>query len=223
MSDAVGPVPVPKSDASRVPISVDRAVEEGILIATAALTMEVKNQIILDAVRDAQDYDPARVADAVRRDLAVLARQNDESSTRVQGIAADVLTPRGSYDREGYQAGDHEALASRAVIHARVSEELARLACDDAFIQDVAETARAEAWAEVGDAVQSRLIGNAPLVPDEHYEDDKDARLQAMLDINFRALEKRAKKLGLPPIHRDDGVPAPTPKRRFWQRRPQRG
>jgi hypothetical protein len=220
MSESASPVPLPGPATPRKPISIDRAVEEGILIATSALTMEVKNQIIIDAIRDARPYDVGHVVAVAKRQLLALARQNVESSDRIQHLAEDVLTPKGSTDSEGYRAGDHPALANRAVIHSRVSAELERLADDDAYIQDVAEAARAEAWTEVGDAVQLRLLRSVPPEPDKFYEEDKAARIQALFAINFRALEKRAKKLGLAPLEGEDRRPDAAPRRRrLWPRR----
>jgi hypothetical protein len=218
LSESVSPIPRPERDSPRQPISIDRAVEEGILIATSALTMEVKNQIIVDAIRDARPYDGDHVADVAKRQLLGLARQNDESSDRIQHLAEEVLTLKGAHDSGGYRVEDHLALTNRAIIHSRVSAELRGLADDDDYIRDVAESARAEAWAEVGDAVQSRLLRDVPPERDRFYEVDRAARIQALLDINFRALEKRAAKLGFAPLERAAQAPA-RERRRLWRRR----
>ena len=61
---------------------------------------------------------------------------------------------------------------------------------------ELAERARVQAWAEVGAAIESRLIDTLPIPPDPSYEADKDARIRAFLDINLRALEKQAKRRG---------------------------
>jgi hypothetical protein len=178
----------------RKPVSISRATEEGLLIARAALIMEVKNQIILDAIRDGRPYDVARVIDVAKRELGVLARENDDSADRTRQLAAQVLTPEGSRDREGYQADDHRSLTDRATIHARVSAELERLSGDDEYLRDVADNAQARAWSEVGDAIASRLLRNLPVVPDRFYEQEKEARIKALYRINLHALERQAKK-----------------------------
>jgi hypothetical protein len=183
-----------RSRRRRKPVSIERAAEEGLIIARAALVMEVKNQIIVDAIRDGKPYDTDRVIDIARRELVVLARENDESAERTQQLAADVLSPQGSHDSEGYRAGDHPALKDRAAIHARLSAELERLSGDDDYLTDVADAARTRAWAEVGDAIASRLLRNLPVTPDRFYEEDKEARIKALYKINLHALERQAKK-----------------------------
>lgn len=178
----------------REPISIDHAVEEGMLIARSALTMEVKNRIIVDAIAAGRPYEATHARELVQRELIELADENEQAAARVGELAAAVLTPRGAYTREGYQAGDHEALANRATIHARMCDELRELSSDDEYLDAVAERAREQAWSEVGDAIQSRLIRSLPVSPDRFYEEEKAARIQALYDINLRALEKRARR-----------------------------
>ncbi|HEY2644783.1 MAG TPA: hypothetical protein VGI56_13595 [Galbitalea sp.] len=179
--------------AAKDPISLDRAVEEGLLIARAALTMEVKNYIIVTAIRDGQPYDLDDVSEVVRRELHELATENDENAARVDKLAAQVLKSGwAKHDSEGYQAGDHPALTNRVVIHSQLSEQLNALADDADYVAGVAERARMQAWTEVGDAIESRLLDSLPKPPDRYYEEDKEARLRAFANINLRALEKQA-------------------------------
>jgi hypothetical protein len=196
--DKLTAVPVKTgSTRRRKPVSIDRAVEEGLLIARAALTMGVKNDIIIRAIRDGEPYDAGYVAAVVKRELATLEQQNDDSASRLRQLAVDVLSRKGARgDGEGYRAADNPALSDRAIIHERLSVELERLSEDKRYLKEVAETARAEAWSEVGDAIESRLLKNVPLIPDRFYEDDKDARIRALYNINLRALERQAKKRG---------------------------
>jgi hypothetical protein len=79
-----------------------------------------------------------------------------------------------------------------------LASELERLSEDDAFVAEVAERARQRAWAEVGDAISSRLLESMPVAPDPFYDDDKDARIRALFNINLRALEKQARRRGFP-------------------------
>jgi hypothetical protein len=111
-----------------------------------------------------------------------------------------VQTPEGAADdSEGYQVDDHPTLTKRGIIHALLAAELERLSEDDEFVAGIAERARVRAWAEVGDAVSSRLLEAVPLTPDAFYEDDKDARIRALFNINLRALEKQARRRGYLP------------------------
>jgi hypothetical protein len=181
----------------RKPVSIERSVDEGVLIATAAVTMDVKNYIIVEAIREGHPFNLDDVLAAVRRGLLDLASENDASAQRVQQLAVDVQTPAGAVDdSEGYQLDDHPTLTKRGIIHVMLSAELERLSEDDEFVAEVAEGARQRAWSEVGDAVSSRLLDSLPASPDPHYEADKDARIRALFNINLRALEKQAKRRG---------------------------
>jgi hypothetical protein len=186
------------ADALRKPVSIERSVDEGVLIASATVTMDVKNYIIVEAIREGHPYDLAEVASAARRDLLALARENEASAARVQQLAVDVQTPQGApNDSEGYQVDDHPTLTKRGIIHVLLAAELERLSEDRKFVEELAERARLQAWAEVGDAIEARLIDSLPKKPDPFYDDDRDARLRALLNINLRALEKQAKRRGV--------------------------
>jgi hypothetical protein len=187
--------PRAKRKPSARPISIERSVDEGVLIASAAVAMEVKNVIIVDAIRHGSAFDPANVLAAVRNELLSLAEENEASANRVQQLSVDVQTARGPLDNsEGYQVDDHPTLTKRGVIHVLLAAELERLSEDPAFVAELAERARVQAWAEVGAAIESRLLVSLPSATDPDYENDKDARIRALLDINFRALEKQAKR-----------------------------
>jgi hypothetical protein len=196
---AAGPIPAvpsPEDDAPREDISIDRAVDEGLLIARAALTMEVKNYIIVTAIRDGHPFDLSEVTRVVQRELHSLADENDANAARVSDLAEQVLNAGSAkHDSEGYQTDDHPALTNRVVIHSQLSEQLNALAGDEKYVADVADRARTQAWAEVGDAIESRLLQSLPKPPDKHYEEDKEARLRAFANINLRALEKRTARL----------------------------
>jgi hypothetical protein len=187
----------PKSRALRKPVSIERSVDEGVIIASAAVTMDVKNYIIVQAIREGHPFDRDDVMAAVRRELRSLAQENDSSAQRVQQLAVDVQTPRGAIDdSEGYQTADHPTLTKRGIIYVMLAEELERLSEDDEFVSELAERARLRAWSEVGEAVSFRLLDAVVGEPDAFYEEDKDARIRALFNINLRALEKQAKRKG---------------------------
>jgi hypothetical protein len=185
------------ADALRKPVSIERSVDEGVLIASATVTMDVKNYIIVEAIREGHPYDRAAVVSEVRRDLLALAHENQASARRVQQLAVDVQTPRGAPDdSEGYQVDDHPTLTKRGIIHVLLAAELERLSEDEKYVEELAERARLQAWADVGDAIESRLLESLPKAPDPFYEEDRDARIRALVNINLRALEKQARRRG---------------------------
>jgi hypothetical protein len=135
----------------------------------------------------------------VRAALLELVDENNENATRLQTLSVDVQTPGGAADKdnsEGYESADHPTLTKRGIIHVLLAAELERLSEDDAFVAELAERARVQAWAEVGSALESKLLESLPAEPDQFYEEDKDARIRALYNINLRALEKQAKRQG---------------------------
>jgi hypothetical protein len=185
----------PQARPKRKAISVTRAVEEGVLIASAAVAMDAKNHIIVEALREGHPFDLDDVMATVRSGLRALARENDETAHRVEQLAAEVQERGGAEnDSEGYHLDDHPTLTKRAIVNLRLGEELERLSENDAFVADVAERARLQAWTDVGDAISQRLIASLPKPPDRFYEEDKEQRIRALFAINLRALEKQAER-----------------------------
>ena len=176
-------------------MSDERAVDEGLLIASAALVMAVKNAIIVTALRDGRPYNSTEVARIVRAELRDLANENQSNSERLEQLAEEVLLPHEkNVGSENYNKGDNPALLQRSGIHDRVSAELRRLGADDEYITQVVETARAAAWIEVGNAIEARLLGTVPVKPDPRYDEEKDARLRSLLKVDLHALERRSQK-----------------------------
>jgi hypothetical protein len=186
------------AETPRRPVSIERSVDEGVLIAKAAVTMDAKNYIIVEALREGNSFNIDEVRARVKAELLELAEENAENSNRLQQLSVDVQTPRGPRDNsEGYESDDHPTLTKRAVIHMMLGAELERLCEDDEFVAELAERARVRAWAEVGEAIEARLLATASITPDRFYEDDKAARIRALYNINLRALEKQAKRAGV--------------------------
>lgn len=188
------------SQPGRRPVSIERSVDEAVIIAQAAVTMDVKNYIIVEAIREGHPFNLDDVLARVRRELLLLAQENNENANRVQSLAVEVQSPRGAPDNsEGYQTDDHPTLTKRGIIHVLLAAELERLSEDDQFVAELAERSRVRAWAEVGEAIESRLLRALPKEPDAFYDDDKDARIRALFNINLRALERQAKRAGFKP------------------------
>jgi hypothetical protein len=176
-------------------MSDERAVDEGLLIASAALVMAVKNAIIVAALRDGRPYDSAEVAGIVRVELQDLATENKSNSQRLEQLAEEVMLPRErNVGSENYNKRDNPALMQRSGIHERVSAELKRLSADDEYITQVAETARAAAWIEVGNAIEARLLRTAQPAGDPRYEEERDSRLRTLLAVDLHTLERQAQK-----------------------------
>ncbi|HEY8912832.1 hypothetical protein [Lacisediminihabitans sp.] len=194
-SEPVRPyVPVPRAE----PITVERAVEEGMLIARSALTMEVKNRIIVGALRDDLAFDPAETADLVKSELAVLSREQAGYARRMNRLAVAVSGARGSSIRDhDYGPRDYRVLTQRGKIYAALSAELERLVEDAGFVDEIVETARAQAWAELGRTIVGRLERALGAHRDPDYAIDRDTRLRAFIAIDLARLQRSAGEIAV--------------------------
>lgn len=175
------------------PISVERAVEEGLLIARSALTMEVKNRIIVSALRDDHRFEAAETAAWVVLELINLSAEQAGYAERMsQLVETGVDVGRTTSKEHNYGPRDHRLLARRGLAYAALSEHLARLVDDAHFVASVVEGARAQAWSELGTAIESRLDLGPMEHPDADYAMERDTRLRALVAIDLARLRRSA-------------------------------
>lgn len=174
-------VPLPPVE----PASVERAVEEGLLIARSALVMDVKNHIIVAAIRDGIDFDETALADFVRAEVHKLAREHSgyEEQTKLWATAA--VTARGPHaDVHDYRSGDLDALTHREETYSGMAAGLDALAHDSAYVAGILESARLRAWEELAAVIGSTLDRMAAVSTEEDYERHRGTRLR-----QFRAID----------------------------------
>ena len=153
----VAPEPVP-------PAPIERVVDEGLMIATTAVRMSVKNHLIVDAIRDSLDYDAGALADVARAELEKLARQNVDAA-REQREARNIH------------------------IHRGLADALRALADDDDAVSGIVEKSREEAWREVSGVVSTVLAARSVDSRDPDYEAERDERLRELLSVDLAKLE----------------------------------
>lgn len=172
------------------PITIERAVEEGLLIVRSALTMEIKNRIIVSALRDDRPFDEAEVATWVGLELAHLSREQAEDATRVNRLAVSVKGARGpKANTRDYGPRDYRRLTRRGMAYSALSADLERLQRDAEFVSGVVEDARSRAWSELGRAIESRLdLVPVEPPPDPDYAVGLDARLRSFVEVDLANL-----------------------------------
>jgi hypothetical protein len=176
------------------PITVDRSAEEGLLIARSALMLEVKNRIIVGALRDDEPFDRERVRDLITTELVVLAEEYAESERRLSHLADDSLhAVDGDRELGVYGPRDYTALTKRSTVSAAMARALRGYIADAPFLDELVDEARDRAWADVGAAIAARLEAMAAPEMDEWYETDRETRLAAFLAINLAPLLRGAK------------------------------
>jgi hypothetical protein len=168
-------------------VELKRAVDEGFLIAKAAIVVAVANRIITNALRDQGYFDHALVADAARQELHRMAEEQRGDAARMREIRATSSKQKGrSRHQHDYRRGDDLKLRTREATYEQLAEQLDRRRDDQKFVDGIVLQARARAWDDIGTTVVGRL-GWAQR-PTDDYEVGRDERLQQMLDEDFATL-----------------------------------
>jgi hypothetical protein len=168
------------ADRAAVP-STERIVDEGMLIAIAAVRMALKNRIIVSALREHTDYVDADYRAWARLELGEVARQNDEDSTRVERLGSYLSrTSKSGKGREvENKRRDVIRLGRRRTLHDNVAERL--------------EKARADALQEINEALATRLLAQRIDPRQPGYAAARAERMRAVGAIDLAALAKRTR------------------------------
>lgn len=168
-------------------VELKRAVDEGFLIAKAAIVVAVANRIITNSLRDQGYFDHAVIAEATREELHRMAEEERGDAARMREIRATSSKQKGrSRHQHDYKRGDDLKLRTREATYEQLATMLDRRRDDQGFVDGIVLQARARAWDDIGTTVVGRL-GWAQR-PTEGYEVGRDERVQQMLDEDFAAL-----------------------------------
>lgn len=168
-------------------VELKRAVDEGFLIAKAAITIAVGNRIITNALRDQGYFDHALIAEAAREELHRMAEEQRGDAARMRAIRSTSSKTKGrSRHQHDYRRGDDLKLRTREATYEQLATMLDKRRDDQHFVDGIVLAARARAWDDIGTTVVGRL-GWAQR-PADDYEIGRDDRLQQMLDEDFATL-----------------------------------
>ncbi|RPE84547.1 hypothetical protein EDF28_0479 [Curtobacterium sp. PhB137] len=168
-------------------VELKRAVDEGFLIAKAAVTIAVGNRIITNALRDQGYFDHALIAEAAREELHRMAEEQRGDAARMREIRSTSSKSKGrSRHQHDYRRGDDLKLRTREATYEQLATMLDKRRDDQHFVDGIVLAARARAWDDIGTTVVGRL-GWAQR-PADDYEIGRDDRLQQMLDEDFATL-----------------------------------
>ncbi|WP_374008354.1 hypothetical protein [Leifsonia sp. LS-T14] len=156
-------VPMRPFDESRLaevqPVTPERAIEEGLLLADFAVRMTVRNAIVTEMLTtpDAA-YTSSSFVGVARRALLAVADEADAAEARmtVEHRLATVLEgePEHSHD---YRPVDAINLRRREAVAHATADALRRRSEDEDFLARVVERARREAWGEVSREIELRI------------------------------------------------------------------
>src|SRR5690606_22147499 len=115
----------PRRLPKRVLAPVEEIVEQGLLVADVAVRMQVKNAIIMNALKKHVDYDSAEVIDLVKDTLTELAEERERDARHISRMRGEIRdTGRSAWSESEYGNEDNRTLRHRQEVYERVAEEL---------------------------------------------------------------------------------------------------
>ncbi|MES2169137.1 MAG: hypothetical protein V4479_00225 [Actinomycetota bacterium] len=171
--------------------AVERIIEEGVLIATSAVRMTIKNQIIVAALRDHADFDESTLADAARADFVRLAEESEYTAARLEKSGK----PKAPIVYESkVDANRRKEHRRRPKVERQLALALRAESDDNAAISALVARAKLDASEELRREVVNRLV-SVTVEPDPDYEEFKAGRIAYLLTVDLAGLRKdRAKK-----------------------------
>lgn len=174
------------------------AIAEGVAIATAAVRLTVKNQILVGTIAQGGTFEIEHYMDEARTALRAMADESEQAAEhltalrkRARGRHSD---PHGTHD---YRDRDVRNLRRRAKQSTGVANHLREMTDDPEALKALVEEARAAAWADVRSNLDRRLrVEGMRADQDPEYEQMREARMQALKLVDLQALssEQRARR-----------------------------
>ena len=174
------------------------AIAEGVAIATAAVRLTVKNQILVGTIARGGTFEIEHYMDEARAALRAMADESEQAAEhltalrkRARGRHSD---PHGTHD---YRDRDVRNLRRRAKQSTGVANHLREMTDDPEALRALVEEARAAAWADVRSNLDRRLrVEGMRADQDPEYEQMREARMQALKLVDLQALssEQRARR-----------------------------
>jgi hypothetical protein len=175
--------------------SVAEATSDGLMLAEHAGRMTLKNIIIVGALSGPDSYDAAQYLEVAAGVLAELAEEFEQDGERVARALQSIENRSGSAARaHDYRSADTENLRMRRAVLRSLVDHLRGRRDDRAYLVDLIESARNDAWADVSRVVQDSLARSA-IVVDATYERARPERMR-LLTADLVALATQRDQAG---------------------------
>ncbi len=171
--------------------SVERAVEEGLMIAKTALAMELKNHIIVGAIRYDNNFVESELRDFLTAEIEKLALEQTGYAERTESWAAASTSAQGPQaDVHDYRSGDYGSLTKRGETYAAMASALTGLSHDTEFLDSVLSSAQSQAWSEIERAIITKLEREVRSSTEKGYTRTRKERMRQVREIDLVALDE---------------------------------
>jgi len=121
---------------------IEEQIEDGVLVALAAVRLKVTNRLIVRSLRDGKAYNDERVRLRVTKEILNVAVEKEKDAARVRAILETVADKPGAADfADDFRARDAKTLKRRAKVSSGLAARLAELATDPELVGEVADRA----------------------------------------------------------------------------------
>ncbi|MEO6826207.1 MAG: hypothetical protein ABI255_11580 [Microbacteriaceae bacterium] len=164
------------------PISLEDAIDEGLMLAEYASRMLLKNHIEVTVLTVDRPYDGADFLDAAAQSLDALATEARGAADRVSEERDGAASMSGLAEHlHDYRVVDVANLERRRAVSVEVADRLQERRRDREYLLRLIERARAVAWEEIGSAIEDSLERRRIPV-DEDYLRHRDQRMRLIGD-----------------------------------------
>lgn len=177
----------------RVLAPVEEIVEQGLMVADVAVRMQVKNAIIMNALKKHVDYDAEQINRMVQDACQDLASERERDARHIERMRGEIRdTGRSSWSESDYGNDDNRTLRHRQEVYEKVAAELRDRAANKEYLDSTAEKARMAAWREIGDSLADRATHPYYSGGDnDEYRSERDGRIQTLIEKDLTSLMQR--------------------------------
>lgn len=160
------------------PASVDESTSEGLMLAEYASRMRLKNAIIVGVLTRRESYSPDDYVEAAAGALEHLASEFVGAAERMSKELSAIANLRGSaVHAHDYRSGDAANLRHREAVLDSLVIALRTRRDDEAYVLDLVESARRDAWTDIARAMGDSL-DRSTIVVDENYLRERSRRMR---------------------------------------------
>ncbi len=169
------PIPTPPPD-------IEAQIDDGVLVALAAVRLAVTNRLIVRSLRDGQDYDEERVRQRVMKELLKLAAEKEKDAKRILKVLETVGDkPGAAGGPDDFRARDAKTLKRRAKVSTGLADRLTELATDPEVVGELASRAHSAFLDEFAvSVVRGAHAFDSPAGKKPLTEMDRVAQLQGL-------------------------------------------
>ena len=170
-----------------MPISLEHALEEGLMIAEYATRLALRNAITIGALRDSGQFQSARFVIEAREVIRGLAEESSDAAARVAREREWATYLEGPAEHvHDYRQADELNLRRREALSLSLAEMLVERADDEAYLLELVESARRDAWFDVAHSIEVMLVARDSARDQDPT--DRLRRIQEFIEIDLGAL-----------------------------------